>query len=631
MPIRELLLRKRRRLLKSLVLAVSASLLVALGSLMGYFERFEAMALDFLLRLRGQIRSPEIVLVQIDEVAFRNLGERQPISRAYLAGLIEVLARGGATVIGLDVEVQVATDPREDDLLLQAIDGAASGGLSRVVTIYTIKPGKTVDGRQTYVPSSPFTHKLPTMAGFANALVDQDGLIRRVPLVLSGEIGDFQPSFALAVLARHAGYDLSRLREALGRGSTISLLLPRLDRLSGKLPPDPKLLTFHPDEEWKINFTGAQGSFKSIRSDPIFHLSGRTDQLAADNPFRGRIVLIGATFPESRDFYPTVHGLMSGMEIHANILYTLLSSTPIRTANRLAALMLSLGLACFMAFLYTLVRPRTATLISLVGIPLLVIPISYVIFARIGLWVDFVSPILAMQIGAVVWDRVERHRVRRALDEYLSREVADQIVKEGEALQGQTKFVTVFFSDIRDFTTLSEQMPPGDVVRLLNQLFGMMTQVIRRHHGLINKFIGDAVMAIYGAPNENPHHALDAVNTALEVQERLAELNEGWTKNGLPLLQMGVGIHTGPALAGIIGSAWRKEFTVTGDVVNVASRVEGLNKTLSTSILITRQTWEMVRDGFLVRDCGKVSVKGRQQPVEVLEVLGRTNASANHM
>ncbi len=627
MRILELLQWKRRRLFKNLTLGASVSLLVFLGSILGYFEGFEALALDLLFRLRGQIKSPQIILVQIDDSAFHNLGERQPLSRAYLAGLIDVLAKSGARVIGLDVELIVPTEPKEDNLLLQAIDRAAYGSASRVVTIYTVKPGKTADGQQAYLPSSPFTPKSQTVAGFANAPVDRDGLIRRVPLVVRAEDGGLLPSFALAVLARHAGYDPYRLKEALNRRSEISLLLPRWNRFEATLDPQPTLLTFHPAEDWKINFTGAQGSFKGLSSDPIFHLAKQKERLASDNPFREKIVLVGATFPESRDFFPTPHGPMSGIEIHANIIHTILSRTPIRPAHRVVALSLSLALACLMALLFSLFRPLTVTLSSLAAIPFLLIPLSYVAFARLGLWVDFVSPLLAIQIGGAVGDRLERRHIRRALGQFLSREVADQIVKEDERLDGQTKVATIFFSDLRNFTTLCEGIAPEEVVRLLNQVFGMMTQAIRRHNGVINKFVGDAVMAIYGVPRENPSHALDAVNTALEVQGGLVRLNEGWKKEGLPTLQMGIGIHTGEVLAGIVGSEWRKEFTVTGDAVNVASRVEGLNKNLSTSILITRQTWDLVRDGFRVRDCGEISMKGRQRAVQVFEVLESDAAS----
>jgi adenylate cyclase len=160
------------------------------------------------------------------------------------------------------------------------------------------------------------------------------------------------------------------------------------------------------------------------------------------------------------------------------------------------------------------------------------------------------------------------------------------------------------------------------VVSILNELFAMMGRVIARHQGCIVDFIGDAVLAAFGAHKDNPNHAADAVATALEAQAELDILNLAWQKRGIPRLQIGVGIHSGEVLAGIIGSGERKKFGVTGDTVNTGSRVEGLNKEFSTSILITRETLERLNGKFKVNGRGEVKVKGREKPVEVFEVLG---------
>src|SRR5213594_1296617 len=324
----ENLKRRKRRFYKSLVLGFSVSLLTSLASYMGYLEGFEAKALDFLLWMRGRVKSPEIVLVQIDDQAFRNLGERQPLPRSYLAALIDVLDKSGAKVIGIDVEFKVKTSPREDELLLKAIQNTSENSVSKVVPVYLIRPEKEQEGEILYSRAPFFSPKLSALAGFANAAIDPDGLVRHLPLVVRGSEGKILPSLALAVLARHAGYDAARLEEALNRGEEIALLL-QSTRIS-----------FQPDDRWKINFAGTQGSFTSIPSDPVFQLSKVKGSLAADNPFRGKIVLIGATFGDSRDFFSTPRGLMSGMEIHANIIHTILSRSQILTAHRWVALSL---------------------------------------------------------------------------------------------------------------------------------------------------------------------------------------------------------------------------------------------------------------------------------------------------
>ena len=626
MSLIEVLKRRKRRFYKSLVLALSVSLVTSLASTMGYLETFEAKALDLLLWARGRIKSPEIVLVHIDDQAFRNLEEKQPLPRSYLASLIEVLARSGAKVIAMDIELKVKTNPREDALLIKAIQGASENGLTKVVPVFVIRPEKEDDGRLLYSRSAFFSPDLKPVAGFANAPIDSDGFVRQLPVAVRGADGKVLPSLALAVLARYAGYDNARLEETLNRGENVSLLLPEWDKFAGGLRREPTPLSFQLDDIWKINFAGAQGSFTAIPSDPVAFLAKQDFPVAADNPFRGKIVLIGATFGDSRDFFPTPQGLMSGVEIHGNIIHTILSRSQILPAHRLLALLLSLLFALAMSLLLSLFRPITVTILGLIAIPLALIPLSYLAFARLGLWVDFVTPLLAIRLGGLFGDLLERKHIRKSLGQYVDRQVADQIVRQEESLGGQKLKVSVFFTDIRNYTTLCEGSPPEKVVGILNELFEMMTKVISSHHGMINDFIGDAVMAVFGAAKNNPRHARDAVETALEVQEGLARLNENWQSRGYQPIRIGVGIHTGEVVAGIVGSEGRKKFTFTGDTVNTASRVEGLNKDFSTGILITRETLESVDEKFSVRACGQAKVKGRDRPVEVFEVLGLKTA-----
>jgi len=184
------------------------------------------------------------------------------------------------------------------------------------------------------------------------------------------------------------------------------------------------------------------------------------------------------------------------------------------------------------------------------------------------------------------------------------------------------------FTDLRDYTTLSEGMSADQVAQQLNEYFPMMVEAVTQHRGIVNDFIGDAVMAVYGAPLDNPEHALDAVRTGVQMQAGLEVLNAGWQARGLQTLRMGIGIHTGYVFAGNVGSEQRKKYTVVGDAVNVAARVEGLNKDLKTTMLITEETYTAIRDSVQVRDCGELKVKGRHQAVKVYEVLGLTEAAA---
>jgi len=621
MKILTTLKRRKRRFYKSLQLGAGVSLLLSIGSYMGYLDVIEAKALDFLMLLRGQQRSPEIVLVQIDDDAFEKLGERQPLPRSYIASLIDIVARGGAKAIGLDVELKVATDPADDARLLGAIESAAENGSSKVVPVFFIRPVKEDDKGIVFRRSNFFDPRLSGVAGFANAPVDTDGFVRQVPLTVRGSDGKVLPSLALAVAARYAGYDAAGLETALNQSADIKLKLPQWNRLDGKGLPHNTDFSFIAEETWRINFAGGRGSFATLPSGPLAQLAAANVPLAADNPFRGKIVLIGASFQESRDFYPTPHGLLSGLEIHANMIHTILTRSRIEPARQFLAFGLLLVFTLVSSLLITLFSPTLVTILSLAAIPLILIPLSYLAFAYLGLWVDFVTPLLAIRWGALAAEYLEGRHVRKSLGQYVGMEVAKQIVEQDEQLSGKKQIVTVFFTDVRNFTTMCEGLPPEQVVVRMNELFAMMGKVIERHGGTIFDFIGDAVLAVFGAPRENPDHARAAAQSAIEILAGLDELNGRWVKNHLAPLRIGIGLHTGEVIAGIVGTGERKKFDVTGDTVNTGSRVEGLNKELGTAILATRETVALLDGQFTVRNCGEVSVKGREQAVEVFEIL----------
>jgi adenylate cyclase len=613
--------RRKRRFYKSLLLGAGVSILLSIVGYLGHLEIFEGKALDFLMLVRGQQRSPEIVLVQIDDDAFEKLGERQPLPRRYLANLIDIVARGGARVIGVDIELKVSTDPTEDGRFLSAYEATGENGLSRVVPVFFLRPFKEDDQGMLFRRSPFFDSRLDGITGFANAPVDVDGFIRKVPMTLRGSDGRVLPSMALAVVARYAGYDPARLDAALNQGTEIALNLPEWNRFDGKPRAENSLLKFTAGENWRINFAGGRGSFAFLPSGPLAQLAQAKVPLAADNPFRGKIVLIGATFQESRDFYPTPHGLLSGLEIHANIIHTILTRSRIEPARQLIALGILLLFTLVSSVLITLFSPTLVTILSVAAIPLILIPMSYLAFAYLGLWVDFVTPLVAIRWGALAAEYLEGRHVKKSLGQYVGMEVAKQIVEQDEQLAGKKQVVTVFFTDVRNFTTMCEGLAPEEVVRRMNEMFAMMGKIIERQGGMIFDFIGDAILAVFGAPKENSRHAQAAAQSSIEVMAGLAGLNDRWAKSDLAPLRIGIGLHTGEVMVGIVGTGERKKFDVTGDTVNTGSRVEALNKEFGTSILATRETVTRLNGAFSVRNCGEVQVKGREKPVEVFEIL----------
>lgn len=238
--------------------------------------------------------------------------------------------------------------------------------------------------------------------------------------------------------------------------------------------------------------------------------------------------------------------------------------------------------------------------------------------ARYG--VEFAS--VAKAVNTMAAGMKERDIVRSAFIRFVSKDVIDEIVKSGNlpTVTGERQRVTLLFSDIRGFSTMVEDMPPENVVALLNEYFGKMVEIIFRNGGTLDKFIGDGIMVIYGAPNADPRQEEHAINTAIEMQAELRVLCKKWEAEGKTPFRIGVGIHTGMAIVGNIGSAERLDYTAVGDTVNLAARLESATRALGVDILISESTYHAVRGMYKVRDMGEIAVKGRQDLTQTFSV-----------
>lgn len=217
----------------------------------------------------------------------------------------------------------------------------------------------------------------------------------------------------------------------------------------------------------------------------------------------------------------------------------------------------------------------------------------------------------------------ERESIKTAFGKFVNKQIAELVMHNEIKLGGERKDVVVFFSDIRSFTSISESMEPEEVVEFLNQYMTRMVNCITKAKGIVDKYIGDAIMAVWGAPLCSDNDAFNAVNAALMMREELLKFNRERSAEGVPLIQIGCGIHCGPVLAGQIGSEDRMEYTVIGDTVNIASRIETLNKAFATDILISEETAEKVKDRFRLCPMRKIKVKGKGEPLQIYAVLGR--------
>lgn len=609
-----------RRVVNALLLGVAVSVGVTAVSRVGALSGWETLAVDAFLVLRDRVPAPEIVLVVIDEDSFAALGERQPLSRRYLADLGEFLLRSGARVVAFDVQLRTPSVAQEDAALVALTRRWEASGAGRVVFAAGAIPRKD-EGPVRYQMAPAFSPNLRGLFGFSNAPVGADGVIRRMAPVLPSTDGGFVPSFALAVLAAYSGRTADQLAPALKGEAAPVLTLPLRDRHGRITRSEPISLGQLAGAAWRIDFTGREGSFTAFPSGALVGLARSGIRPEADNPFRDKIVLVGATFLESRDFYPTPTGLMAGVEIQANMVFTLLSRRTLLPPNWILNLSVLVGACLAVSLLSLWRRPLWVALVSL-GLIAGFAAVSYEAYTQGGYWLDFVAPVMGMLLYFWGSRFLARRRLRAAFGQYVSPEVMDRVLREGTGLAGEVRTVSVLMSDLRGFTTLSERLPPDRISEVMNEYFTEMVDVIMGHRGIVQDFIGDGILVVYGAPLDDPDHAWHAVTTALEMQTALRRLNDRWQATGRPALAMGVAVHTGEVFAGNVGSPKRKKYSVMGDTVNTTSRIEGLNRELSTAILISGAALAVVKDRVLVKDRGSVMVKGKTQPVELFELVG---------
>jgi len=580
--------------------------------------RQELATLDFRFRLRGrQPVAPEIVLLTIDQrslvadtfTATELQANPQlaalagfPFPRQVYAAALDRLIQAGAQVVGIDL---LFLTPKEGDDQLQA-------ALARHRQHVVLGSNFTDDGRQLMAPTPVLPVEVPveSMAGYVNYWPDFDNVVRRGKYqTTASEIAGLPPTAHEPVLASFDWQIAQRYRSA---------------------PPVPAPY---------INFTGPADSFLSYPFYQLFFNKTWNENLQHGEVFRGKIVLLGPGSNFQHDMHPTPWGVMNGVEVHAAGIATLLHGHAPHDAPDWVGLLLITGLAVLGAVaLNTSVHPLMK--LALLGVGCAgYFGVASFVFVRWGLILLVAAPVWTVAGGGVLGiamqvavERLEKLRVRRTLEKYVSRPVAAEILRHSDeyenSLGGKRMPVTILFSDIRDFTPLSERSDPFELVQQLNEYFTVMVEIVMRHEGTLDKFVGDAIMAVYGAPlSAGPaEDAWRAVQTAAEMREQLQGLQQKWAAHGQPVLRIGIGINHGDVVVGNIGSPQRMEYTVIGDAVNVASRVEGLNKQFGTDILLTESVYALVKSRVVAQPLEAAAVKGRAQKLNLFSLTGLTPA-----
>jgi adenylate cyclase len=345
--------------------------------------------------------------------------------------------------------------------------------------------------------------------------------------------------------------------------------------------------------------------------------------------FRDKIVFVGVTAAGLHDVFetPFAGGLMPGIQIHASVADDFLSRRFMYPESRTVRIALVVALALLIGLIAAILPAwwATATFAAVIAVFVFV---ATRLFAD-GTWINVTQPAFAASmslLGGVgyqyFFEGREKRKMKRLFGQYVSKDVYEQLVANPELarLGGQRRQMTVLFSDIRGFTTVSESGQPEEIVAILNEYFTRMVEIVFAHKGTLDKFVGDMVMALFGAPLDDARHAQHAVDAALEMIRELNRLNEKWAAEGRPALDIGIGISTGPMIAGNIGSEAIMSYTVIGDAVNLGARLESLNKQYGTRIIISEATRDALPDRYVFRPLGDVVVKGKTKPVAIYEV-----------
>lgn len=607
------------------ILAILA--LTRLLFLLPFFNSLEFKAQDSLFRFRGNLPiSNNLAIVAIDDASFNALNETWPFPRDYHAKLIENLNKAGVKQIIFDVEFTENSNPESDNsLAFTAVKYNNVVFAGKV--LYAKKPGEP---NQKLQPIPEITDLLLPW-GCVNMPAESDGFIRQYSLF---ETYDGKPVYSIGIAA------LANLR--VHEANWADFIRIQGDKLQGF----GKSIPLNKHNKTVINYHGPAGTFKhysyaSIIDDSTMSMPGYQGyemdefyEILASGELAGKTVLVGATIDELHDKFPTPYGgeWTPGVEIHANFLEMVNSGKFLATLNPWLYLLMELLVIVLLWLLFKLLKPQ----ISSIALLLLIggqYALAFWLFTQFGMQIPIAQTIILLLVTFVasvfshyLETMKEKRFIRSAFQQYMAPELVSQLLKNPKSLTygGSLQEISVLFSDIRSFTTYSESHTPQETVNILHEYLTEMVKVIIDNQGILDKFVGDEVMALFGTPVPLPNHALNACKVALQMRERLTEMQAQWQSEGREPFEIGIGINTGQAVVGNLGSQQIFDYTAIGDTINLGARLESINKEYDTPkhIIISEFTLEKVKDLVDVNYLDEVKVKGKNKAVKIYELIG---------
>ncbi|MGE5545111.1 MAG: CHASE2 domain-containing protein [Bacillota bacterium] len=601
---------------KRLLLPFGILVLFLLSVSLGLWDRVENMVYDSWFRISGE-RDPgeEIVIIGMGEKSIIELGQL-PWSRSVFAGILENLAE--ARVVAFDLILDLPGEFSEDQQLATAVEQHGGVVFACGFTFNEEETGEII--QDIRMPLDIFLNGCAGV-GFINTPTDRDNVVRHSLVAYPAGEDFFIPSFSLAIA-----------QTAKGLGSDTIKQLP-----DGKLMVGDTLIPVDGRYQALSNFWGPGGTFPSYEYVDV--LQGRVDP----EVFKDRIVLIGPTSPLLQDDekipYTTGNLILSsglpamGVEIHASFVKTFLEQAYFQKVPLWGNLIWMVIIWALTIGLVFKKGPLVGFLVAILVV-IGVVGISYGLWSTQRWWIDCAGPAvlsLATYTGVTAQNylvaEMERKRTRALFSRYVSPAVVEELINHPELVElgGKRQEVTILFSDIRGFTSFSEAQPPEKVVGRLNEYLSAMTAAIFKYGGMIDKYMGDGIMAVFGAPVYQPDHAWQAIAASQEMRRQLVTLNRGWESRGEPLFDIGIGLSTGPVVVGNVGSSERTDYTVIGEDVNLASRLESLNKQYGTQLILSDRTLRSLRENageipWEFEELGSVPVRGFTVPIPVYTV-----------